>query len=103
MKGKILVCGGAGYIGGLTCDSLLREGFDVVVSLVSPYRGQREELKTALDENIIEFYVHTSEPRERDHFRVENYEAPVENFIDIDTTEDTPEQSFEKVLSVIHG
>ena len=31
MKGKILVCGGAGYIGGLTCDSLLREGFDVVV------------------------------------------------------------------------
>ena len=31
MKGKILICGGAGYIGGLTCDSLLREGFDVVV------------------------------------------------------------------------
>ena len=30
-KNKIIVTGGAGYIGGLTCDSLLREGFDVVV------------------------------------------------------------------------
>ena len=28
---KVLVCGGSGYIGGLTCDSLLREGFDVTV------------------------------------------------------------------------
>jgi nucleoside-diphosphate-sugar epimerase len=31
MKESVLVCGGAGYIGGLTCDSLLREGFDVSV------------------------------------------------------------------------
>ena len=30
-KEKVLVVGGAGYIGGLTCDSLIREGFDVVV------------------------------------------------------------------------
>ena len=28
---KVLVIGGAGYIGGLTCDVLKREGFDVVV------------------------------------------------------------------------
>jgi len=82
---------------------LHNEGYDVVVSLVSPYRWQREELKTVLGESIVEFYVHTSEPRERDHFRVENYEAPLENFIDVDTTEDTPEQSFTRILSVIHG
>jgi len=31
MNKKILVCGGAGYIGGLTCDILLREGFDVTI------------------------------------------------------------------------
>jgi nucleoside-diphosphate-sugar epimerase len=28
---KVLVCGGAGYIGGLTCDYLIREGFEVTV------------------------------------------------------------------------
>jgi nucleoside-diphosphate-sugar epimerase len=31
MSKKVLVCGGAGYIGGLTCDCLIREGFDVTV------------------------------------------------------------------------
>jgi nucleoside-diphosphate-sugar epimerase len=30
-KKRVLVCGGAGYIGGLTCDILIREGFDVTV------------------------------------------------------------------------
>jgi nucleoside-diphosphate-sugar epimerase len=30
-KKKVLVCGGSGYIGGLTCDYLIREGFDVTV------------------------------------------------------------------------
>jgi nucleoside-diphosphate-sugar epimerase len=30
-KKRVLVCGGAGYIGGLTCDVLIREGFDVTV------------------------------------------------------------------------
>jgi len=29
--GKVLVCGGAGYIGGLTCDYLIQSGFDVTV------------------------------------------------------------------------
>jgi adenylylsulfate kinase-like enzyme len=82
---------------------LHNEGYDVVVSLVSPYRWQREELKTAVGEGIKEFYINTTEPRERDQFRVENYEAPLENFTNIDTTKDTPEQSFEKILSVING
>lgn len=31
MNKKVLVVGGAGYIGGLTCDYLIREGFDVTV------------------------------------------------------------------------
>lgn len=30
-KKKILICGGAGYIGGLTCDALIREGFEITV------------------------------------------------------------------------
>ena len=28
---KVLLVGGAGYIGGLTCDYLIKDGFDVTV------------------------------------------------------------------------
>lgn len=80
---------------------LHNEGYNVVVSLVSPYKWQREYFKTGLKSDIVEFYIHTLEPRERDLFRVENYEAPLENFIDIDTTIDTPDESFEKILKHI--
>lgn len=31
MKERVLVCGGAGYIGGLTCDLLIENGFEVTV------------------------------------------------------------------------
>jgi len=77
---------------------LHNEGYTVVVSLVSPYREQREQLKTFLGDEITELYVHASEPRERDCYRVEDYEKPLENFIDIDTTFDTPEQSLKKII-----
>lgn len=78
---------------------LHNQGNDVIVSLVAPYIDQREDFKTLLGESIKEIYVHTSEPRQRDHFKAIAYVAPQENFIDIDTTEDTPEQSFEKLCS----
>ena len=80
---------------------LNNQGKDVIVSLVAPYIDQREDFKTLMGDQMIEFYVHTSEPRERDHFKAIAYIAPKENFIDIDTTEDTPKQSFEKVLAAI--
>jgi len=80
---------------------LNNQGKDVIVSLVAPYIDQREDFKTLMGDQMIEFYVHTSEPRERDHFKAVAYVAPQDNFIDIDTTEDTPKQSFEKVLAAI--
>lgn len=80
---------------------LNNQGKDVIVSLVAPYIDQREDFKTLMGDQMVEFYVHTSEPRERDHFKAIAYIAPQDNFIDIDTTEDTPEQSFEKVLAAI--
>ena len=76
---------------------------DVIVSLVSPYIDQREDFKKLLGDNIKEIYVHTSEERERDHFKSSAYIAPKENFIDIDTTVDTPEQSLKKILKAIYG
>jgi len=68
---------------------------DVIVSLVSPYVDQREDFKKLVGiENIVEFYLHTSESRERDHFKAIAYTPPVSDFVDIDTTKHTPEQSF---------
>ena len=77
---------------------LHNQGHDVIVSLVSPYIDQREDFKKLLGDNIREIYIHTSEPRERDHFKAIAYVAPQENFIDIDTTEDSPAESFTKLL-----
>jgi adenylylsulfate kinase len=82
---------------------LHNQGHDVIVSLVAPYIDQREDFKKLLGNNIMEFYVHTSEERERDHFKSSAYIAPKENFIDIDTTIDTPDQSLKKILKTIHG
>ena len=64
---------------------LHHKGYTVIVSLVSPFRDQREQFKTELGENIVEIYVHTTEIRGRENFHV-NYEEPIENFIDCDTT-----------------
>ena len=80
---------------------LHNQGKDVIVSLVSPYIDQREDFKKLLGDNIKEIYVHTLEPRERDHFKAEAYIAPRENFIDIDTTTDTPKKSIQKILNQI--
>ena len=78
---------------------LHNQGKDVIVALVAPYVDQREDFKKLLGSGIQEIYVHTSQPRERDHFKAIAYVAPSKNFIDIDTTEDTPEQSFKKLIS----
>ena len=77
---------------------LHNQGHDVIVSLIAPYIDQREDFKKLIGiENIVEFYVHTSEPRERDHFKAMAYIPPTSDFVDIDTTYDTPEESFKIV------
>jgi len=80
---------------------LHNQGHDVIVSLVAPYIDQREDFKTLLGHNIKEIYVHTSEPRERDHFKAIAYTPPITNFIDIDTTYDTEKESFSKLLNLL--
>ena len=81
---------------------LHNQGKDVIVSLVAPYIDQREDFKKLIGEGIKEIYVHTSEPRERDHFKAIAYVAPQENFIDIDTTEDSPAESFTKLVKELN-
>ena len=80
---------------------LHNKGYIVIVSLVSPYIDQREDFKDLLGDNIKEIYVHTTEKRERDHFAAIAYVPPFENYIDINTTFDTPEESLKKILDEI--
>ena len=73
------------------------KGFIVIVSLVSPYRDQREELK--MERNVAEFYLHTTEIRGKEDYFVDNYEPPLHNFTDIDTNK-TIEECTDEVLDV---
>ena len=59
---------------------------DVVVSLVSPYKDQRDKFKKKMGKNLTEVYVHTSEIRGKEDFFVSGYEKPDSEYIDIDTT-----------------
>ena len=78
---------------------LNNKGKNVVVSLVSPYIDQREEFKQMLGDELVEIYVHTSEERGREQYHVKGYQPPLNNFIDVDTTHDTPEESYRKIIS----
>lgn len=80
---------------------LHNNGKTVIVSLVSPYIDQREDFKQLLGDNIQEIYVHTTLKRERDHFAAIAYVPPFENYIDINTTFDSPEESFEILANEI--
>lgn len=77
---------------------LYNKGKDVVVSLVSPYLEVREAFKQDIGEDLIEIYVHTSEIRGREEFHVADYNIPISNFISIDTTGNTVEDSLKKLL-----
>ena len=81
---------------------LHNNGRVVIVSLVSPYIDQREDFKQLIGDNIQEIYVHTTQKRERDHFAAIAYTPPFENYIDINTTVDSIEVSFEKLINEIN-
>ena len=79
---------------------LHNNGCDVVVSLVAPYRWLREEFKEKIGvHEFQEFYVHTTEKRERDRYKSKDYEQPEVNFIDVDTTKDSPDISFSRIIN----
>ncbi len=69
-----------------------------IISLVSPYRFLREEFKSKF--NVLEVYLHTTEIRGREDFFVEDYEQPLEDFIDMDTTKKTESESLNEILNV---
>jgi len=80
---------------------LHNKGEDVLVSLVSPYKDQRDKFKEKMGNNLVEVYIHTSEKRGREDFFVKEYGQPTENYLDIDTTNESVEESTNKVLDYV--
>jgi adenylylsulfate kinase len=77
------------------------KNFEVIVSLVAPYKEVRESFKTDLGSELIEIYVHTDELRGREANHASDYEIPTENFIDIDTTKIEPIESLLEIINQI--
>jgi len=76
------------------------KGQNVVVSLVSPYKDQRDKFKQKMGDDITEIFVYTSEVRGREQFFVENYEQPTENYIDMCTDNITVAECSEKIFEL---
>jgi len=75
---------------------LQSEGIVVVASFVSPYRKLREEFKRRHE--VLEIYVHSTEIRGREAHFVADFEAPDQDFLDIDTTRVSVESCVERIL-----
>jgi adenylylsulfate kinase len=71
---------------------------DSVVSLVSPYKDQRDTFKSKMDNQLIEIFVHTSEIRGREKYFVSDYEQPTIDFIDINTTNVSVEDCVKQII-----
>jgi len=80
---------------------LHNKGCNVVVSLVSPYKDQRDSFKLKLGDLVKELYINTTEIRGREQFHVSNYEAPTENYLDINTTNISVEACITKIKSYV--
>ena len=83
---------------------LHNQGKDVIVSLVSPYRDQREEFKSILDWQIKEIFVHydiSRVKRGREDYHVLAYQAPINDYINADTTEDNEMETLVKIATKI--
>ena len=78
---------------------LQSKGQTVVVSLVAPYRDLRERFKARA--KVTEEFVHTSEIRGREDKHAKDYEAPINNFIDVDTTSKDVEACLHEVLEAV--
>ena len=71
---------------------------DTVVSMVSPYREQREFLKKT--HNVREIYL-TSKRVRSENYVVSNYEPPLVNFLQIDTDSTDIEKSLKLIINYI--
>jgi len=89
---------------------LVSKGFLPVVSMVSPYRWMREEVKTIGRGShssklqpifeVLEVYCHSQRPTEREKYWVDDYQPPLNNFVDMDTTKKSIKECVDEILDV---
>lgn len=72
----------------------------VILSLVSPFRDLRDELKSTF--NVVEVFLNTTEDRGKNNYHVDYFEKPKDNYIEIDTTNKNPNESFIELLGKIN-
>ncbi len=100
MKGRIANIDAAQKI----AHYLHNQGKDVIVSLVSPYLDQREEFKDIMEWQLQEIFVHyniAETRRGREEYHVMDFQKPIFDYLDIDTTLETPEVSLTKILKYV--
>ena len=100
MKGRIANIDAAQKI----AHYLHNQGKDVIVSLVSPYLDQREEFKDIMEWQLQEIFVHyniAETRRGREEYHVMDFQKPIFDYLDIDTTFETPEESLIKILNYV--
>lgn len=77
---------------------LLENKCDVVVAITDISKKHRDEFKSQINNNIVEIYVHSNRKKNKELTKIEGYEAPTENFFDLDVTSDNSTQSFTKLI-----
>ena len=100
MKGRIANIDAAQKI----AHYLHNQGKDVIVSLVSPYVDQREEFKDIMEWQLQEIFVHyniAETRRGREEYHVVDFQKPIFDYLDVDTTFETPEESLIKILNYV--
>ena len=100
MKGRIANIDAAQKI----AHYLHNQGKDVIVSLVSPYLDQREEFKDMMEWQLQEIFVHYNIAeirRGREEYHVIDFQKPIFDYLDVDTTFETPEESLIKILNYV--
>jgi len=77
---------------------LLENNCDVVVAITDTSKQHRDEFKALINNRFVELFIHSNRKKSKELAKVTGYEAPTENFFDIDTTSDNPTQSFTKLI-----
>ena len=78
---------------------LMNKGYTVVVSLVTPYRQQRESFASENDVKMIHLYK--TGVGERDQFKVPDFEGPSEGDMVLSTTHNSVEECVEMILDFV--
>jgi adenylylsulfate kinase-like enzyme len=74
------------------------KGCDVVVSINSPNKEQRDKFKNICKENIVEIYIHNNRKKIKEDTKNIDFQEPTENYFDLYTKSENPIQSFNKVI-----